>query len=79
MAKNYNTKVKPQHFQVKDLVLRNVTMATRDPTWGKLGPNWEEPYKIIDYNRRGTYYLENLDRQRLHQPWNIEHLRKYYQ
>ena len=51
-----------------DLVLRKVTMATRDPARGKLGPNWKVPYKIIDYNRRGTYYLETLDRQRLHHP-----------
>ena len=79
MAKHYNTKVKPRFFQVRGLVLRKVTMATRDPAQGKLGPNWEGPYKIIDYHRKGTYYLETLDKQRLHHPWNIEHLRKYYQ
>ena len=79
MAKHYNTKVKPRLFQVRGLVLRKVTMATRDPAQGKLGPNWEGPYKIIDHHRKGTYYLETLDKQRLHHPWNIEHLRKYYQ
>ena len=31
MAKHYNTKVKPWHFQVEDLVLRKVTTAIRDP------------------------------------------------
>lgn len=41
MAKNYNTKVKPYHFQVGDLVLRKVTTVTRDPAQGKLGSNWE--------------------------------------
>ena len=51
-----------------DLVLRKVTTATRDLAQGKLGPNWKRPYKIIDYNRRGTYCLETLDRQRLHHP-----------
>ena len=39
MAKHYNAKVKPQHFNIGDLVLRNVTTATKDPTQGKLGPN----------------------------------------
>ena len=39
MAKHYNAKVKPQHFNVGDPVLRNVTTATKDPTQGKLGPN----------------------------------------
>ena len=51
-----------------DLVLRKVTMATRGPARSKLGPNWKGPYKIIVYNRRGTYYLETLDRYRLHHP-----------
>ena len=79
MAKHYNTKVKPRHFQVGDLVLRKVTTAIRDPTQGKLGPNWEGPYRIVNYHRKETYYLETLDEQRLHHPLNIRHLRKYYQ
>ena len=75
MEKHYNTKIRPHHLQIGDLVLRKVTRATRE---GKLGPNWEGPYKIIDCHRKGTYYLENLNDQRLHHPWNTEHLRKYY-
>lgn len=39
MAKHYSAKVKPRHFNIRDLVLRKVTMATKDPTQGKLGPN----------------------------------------
>ena len=39
MAKHYNAKVKPRHFQIGDLVLRKVTAATKDPAQGKLGPN----------------------------------------
>ena len=79
MAKHYITKVRPRHFQIEDLVLGKVTTATRDPSQGKLGPNWKGPYKIVDCHRKGIYYLETLDGQRLHHPWNIEHLRKYYQ
>ena len=48
MAKHYNARVKPQHFQIGDLVLRKVTTATKDPAQGKLGPNLEGPYKIFD-------------------------------
>ena len=62
------TKVKPRHFSIRDLVLRKVITATKDPTQGKLRPNWESPYRIIDYNKKGTYYLETLDWQRLHHP-----------
>ena len=79
MAKHYNTKVKPRHFQVMDLVLRKVTLATKDPVQGKLGPNWEGLYRIVDCHRKGTYHLETLDRQRHHHPWNTEHLWRYYQ
>ena len=52
MVNHYNTKVKPRHFQVGDLVLRKVTTATKGPTQGRLGPNWEGPYRIIDFHRK---------------------------
>ena len=39
MAKHYNSRVKHRDFQVKDLVLRKVTGATKDPFQGKLEPN----------------------------------------
>ena len=79
MAKHYNAKVKPRNFNIGDLVMRKVTITTKDPTQGKLGPNWEGPYRIIDCNRKGTYHLEMLDGQRLHHPLNTEHIKKYYQ
>jgi len=46
MAEHYNSRVRHKDFQVKDLVLRKVTGATREPSQGKLGPNWEGPYRI---------------------------------
>jgi len=68
MAMHYNTKVKPRYFNIRDLVLRKVTTTTKDLAQGKLGPNWEGPYKVIKCYRRGTYHLETLDGQRLHHP-----------
>ena len=62
MAKHYNSRVRHRDFKVGDLVLRKVTGATRDPTQGKLGPNWEGPYKITSWQRKDTYHLETLDR-----------------
>ena len=61
MTKHYNTKVRPCYFQVRNLVLRKVTIGIRNPLQGKLGPNWEGSYKIANYHRKGTYYLETLD------------------
>ena len=78
MTKHYNSRVKHRDFQVGDLVLRKVMGAIKDPTQGKLGPNWEGPYRITSWQRKGTYHLETLDGWKLHHPWNTEHLRKYY-
>ena len=78
MAKHYNSRVKHRDFQVGDLVLRKVMGATKDPTQGKLIPNWEGPYRTTSWQRKGTYHLETLDGWKLHHPWNTEHLRKYY-
>ncbi|KAI7998828.1 Protein DEK [Camellia lanceoleosa] len=44
--KTYNKKVNPRDFQVNDLVLRKVVSNKKDPREGKLGPNWEGPYRI---------------------------------
>ena len=78
MARHYNSKVKPRQLSVGDLVLWKVTLATKNPSEGKLGPNWEGPYKVIEMRRPGTYHLEDMDGRQLPHPWNAEHLRKYY-
>ena len=79
MAKHYNSNVRQKDFQVGDLVLRKVIGVIRDPSQGKLGPNWEGPYRITSWQKKGTYHLETLDGQKFQHPWNTEHLRKYYQ
>ena len=61
MAKYYNSRVRHRDFQVGDLVLRKVIGAARDPTQGKLGPNWEGPYRDASWQRKGTYHLETLE------------------
>ena len=78
MARRYDAMVKPRCFNIGDLVLKKVSLATKDPSHGKLGPNWEGPYRIINYKRQGSYYLEALDERKLEHPWNVEHLRRYY-
>ena len=79
MARQYDAMVKPRHFNIEDLVLRKVSLATKNPAHGKLGPNWEEPYRVINFKRQGSDYLEALDGRKLEHPWNVEHLRRYYQ
>ena len=68
MAKYYNRKVNVRRFNTGDLVLRKISQATKDPSQGKLGPTWEDPYKVIHHSREGSYYLKSLDGQELPRP-----------
>ena len=78
MMRYYNQRVKLKRFNPRDMVLRKISQATKDLNEGKLGPNWEGPYKVIRYSRRGSYYLEDTKGKPLSRPWNAEHLKKYY-
>ena len=78
MARQYDAMVKLKHFNIGDLILKMVFLATKNPVHGKLGPNWEGSYKVINFKRQRSYYLETLDGRKLEHPWNIEHLRRYY-
>nr|XP_023913408.1 uncharacterized protein LOC112024989 [Quercus suber] len=79
MARQHDAMVKPRRFNIGDLVLKKVSLATKNSAHGKLGPNWEGPYGVINCKRQGSYYLEALDGRKLEHPWNVEHLRRYYQ
>ena len=79
MTEYYNKRVKLRQLDIGDLVLRKVTLATKNPTQVKLGPTGEGPYRVVHYSRRGSYHLETIDGQKLPCPWNIEHLKKYHQ
>ena len=43
IAKYYDRRVRPRSFRPSDLVLKKLLPARKDPTHGKLGPNWEGP------------------------------------
>ena len=68
MARQYDAMVKPRCFNIEDLVLKRVSLATINPAHGKLGPNWEGPYRVVNCKRQGSYYLEALDGQKLKHP-----------
>jgi hypothetical protein len=58
--------------------LRKVSPITKDPTEGKLGAQWEGPYKVIRCHYRGAYHLIDITGKELPRPWNAEHLKKYF-
>ena len=39
MARQYDVMVKPRQFNIGDLVLKKVSLATKNPAHGKLGPD----------------------------------------
>ncbi|GMP47971.1 hypothetical protein CsSME_00015490 [Camellia sinensis var. sinensis] len=79
MRTHYNRRVRPREFSVGDLVLREVTPATKNPTEGKLAAKWEGPYVVKTRPRPGTYRLQDMEGRDLPHPWNAEHLKRYYQ
>ena len=70
--------VKLRLLALGDLVLRKVLGNTKNSAWGKLGPNWEGPYRITSVAEIGAYYLENLDERTILHHWNVNNLKMYY-
>jgi ribonuclease HI len=78
MKRGYDKNIRPRSFQVGDLVLRKVVANTRNPNEGKLGPNWEGPYRVTSFVGVGAYRLTDLDGKSVLRPWNICNLKKYF-
>jgi hypothetical protein len=70
--------MKFRELHTGDLVLRKVMGTTVNPRDGKLGPNWEGPYKITALTSTRAYYLEDMDDSPISNPWNVHNLRRYY-
>ena len=78
LKQGYDMNVKLRPLAPRDLVLRKVLGNTKNPVWGKLGPNWEGPYCITSVIGIGVYYLEDLDKKTVLHPWNVNNLKMYY-
>ena len=78
MKRGHDKNIRPRSFQVGDLVLRKLVANTRNPNDGKLGPNWEGPYKVTSFARVGAYRLTDLNGKSVLRPWNICNLKKYF-
>lgn len=73
----YNQRVKEKAFRVGDYILRR-NEASRAQSQGKLGPIWEEPYKVIKANHNGAYKLEMMEGRKIQRTWNTRNLRKFH-
>ena len=78
LKQGYDMNVKLRLLAAGDLVLRKVLGNTKNPAWGKLGPNWEGPYHITSMVEIGAYHLEYLDGKIVLHHWNVNNLKRYY-
>ncbi|KAL2246210.1 UNVERIFIED_CONTAM: Retrovirus-related Pol polyprotein from transposon [Sesamum indicum] len=75
MLRGHNRNLKPRSLQVGDLVLRKVGVSKHV---GKLDPNWEGPFKVVEIVGKGTYKLQDVQGSEVPRPWNIQNLKKFY-
>ncbi|XP_027178148.1 uncharacterized protein LOC113777314 [Coffea eugenioides] len=73
----YNARVKHRRFRPGDLVLRKNSVS-RAENQGKLGPKWEGPYRVVEYNLNGYCKLSYRDGSLVPRTWHAENLRLYY-
>ena len=65
--------VKPRAFRKGDLILRRTFEE------GKLKPNWEGPFIIVDDGCKGAYRIQSSCGKTEPHPWNSAYLKKYFQ
>ena len=74
LKQGYDANVRVRPLTPSDLVLRKVVGAAKNPAWGKLGPNWEGPYRITSQAGIGTYFLEVLDEHVIPRLWALQRI-----
>ena len=68
LRQGYNKKVKAKPLVFASMVLRKVVGTVKNSSWGKLGPNWEGPYRIMSVAGIDAYYLKDLDENVIPRP-----------
>ncbi|XP_070022779.1 uncharacterized protein [Nicotiana sylvestris] len=61
VEKYYNKKAKVRPLKVGDYILKAKTQAAKVPNEGKLGTNWDGPYKITATANKGAFQLETME------------------
>ncbi|XP_075104084.1 uncharacterized protein LOC142178453 [Nicotiana tabacum] len=57
----YKKKAKVRPLRAGDYVLKAKMQAAKDPNEGKLGTNWDGPYKITATTSKGAFQLETME------------------
>ncbi|XP_071695436.1 uncharacterized protein [Rutidosis leptorrhynchoides] len=77
ISKYYDKFVKPLSFRIRDYVWCN-NEANRAENTGKLGPNWEGPYEVIEISATQSYILAGLNGERIPRTWHATNLKRCY-
>ena len=80
VAELHNKQIRKRSFKVGDLVLKEVTLNTKNPTEWKLEPTWEGPYEVIKVYGKEAYGLKSMTdpKRKITSSWNMMYLKKYY-
>jgi hypothetical protein len=78
MTRQFNRHVKTRVLKKGDFVLQKVEATGKIVEKGKLGANWDGPFKIIRTVVPGTYELEDMKGKKLQRSWNGDHLKKFF-
>ncbi|XP_071739335.1 uncharacterized protein [Rutidosis leptorrhynchoides] len=77
IARYYDKKVRMITYVVGDLVWHD-NQASRIEDTGKLGPNWEGPYKVVRISKTRTYRLAELNGRAVKRTWHATTLKRCY-
>jgi hypothetical protein len=75
LCRYHSRHVRARTLEVGDLVLRRI--LSREGLH-KLSSMWEGPFKVTHITRLGSAWLETAEGLPVGNPWNIDHLRKFY-
>ncbi|HVH96007.1 MAG TPA: hypothetical protein VM682_03595, partial [Bacillus sp. (in: firmicutes)] len=76
--RRHDDKIKEETIlKIRDKVL--LKDAAKEKQWsGKLSSKWKGPYYIHEIIGKGAYKLRTMDGKVLKTPYNVKHLKKYY-
>ncbi|XP_004237304.1 uncharacterized protein [Solanum lycopersicum] len=77
MARAYNKKVRPTHFEEGQLVLRHI-LPHHAKIKGKFSPNWRGPFAVKRVLPNGALYLADIESKVTETIVNADVVKRYY-
>ncbi|XP_049388505.1 uncharacterized protein LOC125852866 [Solanum stenotomum] len=77
IARAYNKKVRPRHFEVGQLVLKRI-LPHQEEAKGKFSSNWQGPYLIKEVLSKGALHLTDVEEKIAGIIVNADAVKRYY-